>query len=168
MEIVGYGVLAILAVIGLGILIVCGFFLYCAIAVYYEFARSFFREMRMIAWKIGHSLHLTKHDYPPIDWVFDIKDNHMFRAARSYLYDVDYDIKALHGNAEYINTHEKCYDWRFVGCPNTHQTTRKGMIRYMEKLARQGKLPNDIPVFSISPFLSDYDIDKMDKWTSLK
>ena len=165
MEIVGYGVLA---VIGLGIVAVCAIFLYCAIAVYCEFIRSFFREIRMIAWKTGHSFHLTKHDYPPIDWEFDIKDNGMFRYARRYLYNVDYDIKALHGNMEYINTHEKCTDWNFVGCPNTPQTTRKGMIRYMEKLAREGNLPDDIPIFKISPVSSDYYIDKMDPWTALK
>lgn len=151
MEIAGYGVLAVIAIIVLGVL---GVLLYIGGYIVYDLAREAFFSVRMFFWDIAHFFHLTEHDYPPIDWKFDLTKSEKLEQAQLYLYCRNYDIKEKQNDMAYLNSHEKLrlrsviFRTYKVAMPECDKKTIKDKMRNMQHLAMEGRLPDHIvPIF---------------------
>lgn len=155
MEIVGYGVLAVIAIIVLGVL---GVLLYIGGYIVYDLAREAFFSVRMFFWDIAHFFHLTKHDYPPIDWLFDITKPENVEEAKLVMYTHNYAAKERQNDMMYLTSHPELdindiiFTTYIIDIPDCNEITLKGKLRNMQRLAMAGKLPDSIvPVWQGTP-----------------
>ena len=147
MEIVGYGVLAVIAIIVLGVL---GVLLYIGGYIVYDLAREAFFSVRMFFWDIAHFSHLPEHDFPPVDWLFDITKPENVEKAKLVMYTHNYAAKERQNDVTYLKTHENLrinsiiFRTYKVDMPECDKKTLKDKLRNMQHLAMEGHLPDSI------------------------